>query len=145
MKKLAVDVKRAKANRTEDLEVSRQTLARLKTTQNVLRALTVHSELLIQDQTQTVAVIQTALDKPNGELDLTLKDQYETDLRVRNIFIYSSIALCNNPLHFCYRILKSISKDRFVCWKSCAWRRNTKIDSETPIFVIITNFSTFTF
>ena len=82
MNKLAVVVKKAKINRMEDLEASRQSLGRLKTTQNVLRDLASRSERAVQHQTQTVCAIQSSLDKLNEELDPTCKDQYEAELLV---------------------------------------------------------------
>lgn len=78
VKKLAALV----ANRTEDLDLCRQVLARLKKTHNVLTTLAFRSGGLLQRQKQTMAVIQSILDRLNSELDSNRSVQYETELRV---------------------------------------------------------------
>ena len=85
LKKFVEMVDNIKENRKKNLNTSRQSLVILKATRNLMQALSIRSERAVQYQTQTVAVNQSAIDKPHIEpKEAVNKGQYEKELKVRN-------------------------------------------------------------
>ena len=77
-------IEKAKKNRIYDVEISRQSLVRLKATRSILRDLAHRSDRIVQHQTQTVLAIikSVVVDKPIVA-DPNCKEQYEADLQVK--------------------------------------------------------------
>ena len=100
MKKLTEMVAEAKENRSEDLEMSRQSLALLKTIQTFLGTLAAEIDRLVKDRILAVDTIQTIMDKPtHSEVNLASMDEYETELRVSylcKLLIILSSSFYNN-------------------------------------------------
>ena len=73
--------------------MSRQSLTRLRTIQATLGALAIQSKGIVQNQIQTVAILQAALDQTNSPM---CKDQCEKELRVSSTFIKQFILFLMN-------------------------------------------------